>query len=151
MPGVGAAAAGMARLHELGLVDVLREVQQPLLGVCLGMQLLFEHSDEDGGVDCLGLLPGQVIAIPASASARVPHMGWNTLQHRKSDPLTAGIVDTDRAYFVHSYAAPVSDVTLLSTQHGQPWSAAVRSANAGAHNSTQKNPPMWDRASCAIS
>lgn len=137
LPGVGAAGAGMARLHELGLVEVLRQVQQPLMGVCLGMQLLFEHSEEDGGVDCLGLIPGKVIAIPASASARVPHMGWNTLVQVQEDPLSEGIRAGDRAYFVHSYAAPVSEVTLLSTEHGQPWSAAVRS---GQHWGAQFHP-----------
>lgn len=127
LPGVGAARAGMRRLEELGLGDVLREVQAPLLGVCLGMQLLFDRSEEDGGVDLLGLVPGEVRAIPAAPGVRVPHMGWNTLTDLVADPLLTGIDEGDRAYFVHSYAAPVGEATLAATRHGGAFSAVVRS------------------------
>lgn len=127
LPGVGAARAGMARLDELGLADVLREVQAPLLGVCLGMQLLFDRSAEDGGVDALGLIPGEVHPIPPAPGVRVPHMGWNALTDLADDPLLAGIQEGERAYFVHSYAAPVGPHTLASTSHGGPFSAVVRS------------------------
>lgn len=127
LPGVGAAAAGMRRLRELDLVDVLHEVQAPLLGVCLGMQLLLDRSAEDGGVPGLGLVPGEVVALPPTPSARVPHMGWNTLTDLVDDPLLAGVEAGERAYFVHSYAAPVGPATLASTTHGRPWSAVVRS------------------------
>lgn len=127
LPGVGAAAAGMRRLRELDLVDVLREVQVPLLGVCLGMQLLFDRSEEDGGVPALGLVPGEVVAIPPAPGVRVPHMGWNTLTDLADDPLLTGIEEGERAYFVHSYAVPVGPHTLATTDHGAPWSAVVRS------------------------
>ena len=90
LPGVGAAAAGMARLRELGLVDCVRALRQPLLGVCLGMQLLFESSEE-GNVQTLGLLSGRVGKLEASPSLRVPHMGWNVLEPARDDPLLAGI------------------------------------------------------------
>lgn len=129
LPGVGAAGAGMRRLRESGLVPVLRDLQQPLLGVCLGMQLLLEGSEEDGGVECLGLLPGRVVAMPGSARERVPHMGWNTLSPRRDDPLLAGIGDGDRAYFVHGYAAPVLEHTLATTSHAGTWSAVVGRAD----------------------
>lgn len=126
LPGVGAAGAGMARLHRAGLVEVLRGLTQPLLGVCLGMQLLYESSEEDGGVECLGLLPGRVVAIPPAPGVRVPHMGWNALTPLRSDPLTADLQAGERAYFVHSFAAPVGPDTLMSTDHGAPWTAVTR-------------------------
>lgn len=127
LPGVGAAATGMRRLRELGLDDVLREVQAPLLGVCLGMQLLLERSEEDSGVQTLGLVPGEVHAIPSSPGVRVPHMGWNTLEDLVEDPLLTGVAPGERAYFVHSYAAPAGPSTLASTTHGTTFSAVVRS------------------------
>lgn len=127
LPGVGAAAEGMRRLREAGLVEVLHRVEAPLFGVCLGMQLLFDRSAEDGGVDCLGMIPGEVIAIPPAPGVRVPHMGWNALSDLADDPLLAGIGAGERAYFVHSYAAPVGPATIATTEHGRPWSAVVRS------------------------
>jgi glutamine amidotransferase len=128
LPGVGAAAAGMARLRELGLVDCVRALQQPLLGVCLGMQLLFDASDE-GDVETLGLLPGRVRKLEATPSLRVPHMGWNTLEVLRDDPLVDGIGDESSAYFVHSYAAPVTDDTLAACAHGARFAAVVRRGN----------------------
>lgn len=129
LPGVGAAAAGMRRLREADLVEVLRSVQAPLLGVCLGMQLLFDRSAEDGGVECLGLVPGDVVAIPPAPGVRVPHMGWNALDDLAADPLLRGVEPGERAYFVHSYAAPAGPHTLATTRHGQVWSAVVRSGD----------------------
>ena len=128
LPGVGAAAAGMARLRELGLVDCVRSLRQPLLGVCLGMQLLFESSEE-GDVDTLGLLPGRVRKLDGSPALRVPHMGWNALAPLRADPLLVGIDAGDRAYFVHSYAAPVTDDTLAACSHGATFAAVVRRGN----------------------
>ncbi|GHA73498.1 imidazole glycerol phosphate synthase subunit HisH [Cognatilysobacter bugurensis] len=128
LPGVGAAAPGMARLRELGLVDVVRSLRQPLLGVCLGMQLLFESSEE-GDVECLGVLPGRVRRIPNAPGIRVPHMGWNALQPRGDDPLLAGIDAGEQAYFVHSYAAPVTSDTLVTSTHGIEFAAVVRRGN----------------------
>lgn len=129
LPGVGAAGAGMRRLHESGLVPVLRGLTQPLLGVCLGMQLLFEGSAEDGGVECLGLLPGQVEPIKPKPGVRVPHMGWNTLKVLREDPLTSALTPGDRAYFVHSYAAPLTEHAVVSMWHGQDYAAVVRYGN----------------------
>lgn len=125
LPGVGAAAAGMARLRELGLVDTLRSLRQPLLGICLGMQLLFERSEE-GDVECLGLLPGTVRKLPAAPGLRIPHMGWNTLQQRREDALLAGVPADAHAYFVHSYAVPVTDDCIASSTHGSDFAAVVR-------------------------
>lgn len=128
LPGVGAAAAGMARLRELGLVELVRSLRQPLLGVCLGMQLLFEGSEE-GEVDCLGLLPGRVRRMVAGPGLRVPHMGWNRLDVLREDALLAGIDSGSNAYFVHGYAAPVGEYTLAACTHGEAFSAVVRRGN----------------------
>lgn len=126
LPGVGAAAAGMRRLHEADLVGTLGDVEAPLLGVCLGMQLLFDRSEEDGGVAGLGLLPGEVIGIPPAPGVRVPHMGWNALEDLADDPLLRGVEEGERAYFVHSYAVPTGPCTLATTRHGGAWSAVAR-------------------------
>lgn len=128
LPGVGAAAAGMARLRELGLVDCVRSLTQPLIGVCLGMQLLFDASEE-GDVDCLGLLPGRVRRLQGAPGVRVPHMGWNALEPVRADALLDGIAAADRAYFVHSYAAPVTDDTIAACTHGERFAAVVRRGN----------------------
>ena len=126
LPGVGAAGTAMAHLHALGLVDVLRTLPQPLLGICLGMQLLFESSAE-GEVACLGRIPARVEPLAPSPGVRVPHMGWNRLRHGADDPLLAGVADGAQAYFVHGYAAPVGDWTVANSTHGTPFSAVVRS------------------------
>ena len=128
LPGVGAAGPGMSQLRETGLVEVLRSLTQPVLGVCLGMQLLFERSQE-GDTECLGLLPGTVSRLQERDGLRVPHMGWNRLQSRAHDPLLAGLDDPAFAYFVHSYAAPVGAYTLASADHGGAFSAVVRRGN----------------------
>jgi len=132
LPGVGAAAVCMARLKERDLVDVLRTLDKPLLGVCVGVQLLFAHSEEDD-TPCLGLLPGLVRKLEASPGIRVPHMGWNTLYRTRDASLLEGIADGDHAYFVHSYAAAVGDDCLCSSDHGQRFAAVVQRGNvAGA-------------------
>ena len=132
LPGVGAAAVCMARLRELELVDVLRTLDTPLLGVCVGVQLLFAHSEEDD-TPCLGLLPGRVRKLPTAPGIRVPHMGWNTLHRTRNASLLDGIADGDHAYFVHSYAAAVDDDCLCSSEHGQRFAAVVQRGNvAGA-------------------
>ena len=133
LPGVGAAAPAMARLRELGLIETIRGLQQPLLGICLGMQLLFECSEEGDAerarVDCLGLLPGAVAKLPAQPGIRIPHMGWNTLERRRVDPLLDDIAPGSSAYFVHSYAAPVTDDCIAECVHGAPFAAIVRRGN----------------------
>nr|WP_298152892.1 imidazole glycerol phosphate synthase subunit HisH [uncultured Pseudoxanthomonas sp.] len=132
LPGVGAAAVCMARLRDLDLVEVLRTLDRPLLGVCVGVQLLFAHSEEED-TPCLGLLPGRVRKLHAAPGIRVPHMGWNTLQRRRGGSLVEGIADGDHAYFVHSYAAGVDDDCLCSSEHGQRFAAVVQRGNvAGA-------------------
>ena len=132
LPGVGAAAPGMARLRELDLVPTLRGLDKPLLGICLGMQLLFESSEE-GEVDCLGLLPGRVRRMRPATGLRVPHMGWNRLNPRGRSPLLEGIPDGAQVYFVHGYAAPVDANTIASSEHGDAFAAVVqRGKVAGA-------------------
>lgn len=132
LPGVSTAATVMGRLHEQELVNTLRQLEAPLLGVCVGMQLLFDHSEE-GDTPCLGLLPGKVAKLPANAQIRVPHMGWNTLQPLRASSLMQGIEAGEHAYFVHSYAAPVTEDCLSSSEHGVPFAAVVqRGRVAGA-------------------
>jgi glutamine amidotransferase len=128
LPGVSTAATVMRRVRELDLVDTLRTLRQPLLGVCVGMQLLFEHSEEDD-TPCLGLLPGRVERLVASPGLRVPHMGWNRLEMTREDPFLAGIDGEAHAYFVHSYAAPVGDDCIAACTHGRPFAAVVRCGN----------------------
>jgi imidazole glycerol-phosphate synthase subunit HisH len=128
LPGVGLAAHCMARLQELNLVDTIRQLKQPLLGICIGMQLLFESSEE-GDVECLGLLPGRLKRFPDRAHLPVPHMGWNQLQVLRPTLLMQGIHAQDYVYFVHSYAVAVGDMTLASAEYGTPFSAAVQKDN----------------------
>jgi imidazole glycerol-phosphate synthase subunit HisH len=128
LPGVGAAADCMARLESLHLTGTVRSLQQPLLGICVGMQLLFEGSEE-GNVNCLGILPGRVRRFPDSAGLPVPHMGWNQLSVIRPTPLLDGLTADDYVYFVHSYAAPVSEATVATTDYGYTFSAAVQRAN----------------------
>lgn len=129
LPGVGAAAPAMALLRERGLDRALIASAAPLLGICLGMQLLFDASAE-GEVDCLGLLPGRVEKMTGARGLRIPHMGWNRLDPRaRADGtpwrLLDGIEAGAYAYFVHSYAVPVLDCTAASSAHGATFSAAV--------------------------
>jgi glutamine amidotransferase len=128
LPGVGAAADAMRRLQAGGLAGTIRAARQPLLGVCLGMQLLYEHSEE-GDAPGLGLAAGTVRRIPVAPGRPVPHMGWNTCRVLRSDPLFAGISDTDHFYFVHSYAAAVTDCSCAAVDYGAPLCAAMRSGN----------------------
>lgn len=132
LPGVSTAAMVMGRLRELDLVDTLRTLERPLLGVCVGMQLLYESSEE-GDVECLGLIPGKVAKLPASSAIRIPHMGWNTLKPLRNSALSEGIGAGDHAYFVHSYAAPVTADCVFCSDHGHAFAAvAQRGRVAGA-------------------
>lgn len=128
LPGVGMAADCMGRLQQSGLVDTIKQLKQPLLGICVGMQLLFQSSDE-GDIACLGMLPGRVQRFSDSAGLPVPHMGWNQLQVQRPTLLLQGIHAADYVYFVHSYAAPISDLTLASTEYGSSFSAIVQKDN----------------------
>jgi glutamine amidotransferase len=128
LPGVGAAADAMERLHSLGLAAVIPTLTQPVLGICLGMQLLFAGSEE-GDMACLGILPARVTRFPDRQGFPVPHMGWNQIVPRADSPLTRGLGDDAYVYFVHSYAAPVGPWTEAVTDYGGEFSAIVRHAN----------------------
>ena len=132
LPGVGAAAPAMQLLRERGFAAALPALDVPLLGICLGMQLLFERSEE-GDVACLGLLPGRVRRLRPVPGLRVPHMGWNRLRRRRDSQLLAGIEDGARAYFVHGYAVDPTPHCVADTVHGDAFAALVeRGRVAGA-------------------
>ncbi len=123
LPGVGAAGYAMAAIARLGLGDVLRGLTQPLLGICLGMQLLFERSEEGGG-DLLGILPGTVRKMTGTRAAPVPHMGWSRLA--VSAPEQAlGLSDGDYVYFAHSYVCPDGVHVAAAAEHGGSVPAVV--------------------------
>jgi glutamine amidotransferase len=128
LPGVGSAANAMARLRNSHVAELLPLLTQPVLGICLGMQLLFARSEE-GETECLGILPDAVKRLQPMAGRPVPHMGWNQLTPVREDPLLDGVVPNDYVYFVHSFAAPISDVTLASADYGTALSAIVRRGN----------------------
>jgi len=127
LPGVGAAGRAMDVLRGHGLVDAICSLTQPVLGICLGMQLLFESSEEDDA-DLLGLIPGRLERFRETEGLRVPHMGWNVIRSLQTDEFSSSL-DGSWFYFVHSYAAPVGDWTLASSIHGQSFSAVVRRNN----------------------
>jgi glutamine amidotransferase len=128
LPGVGAAGDAMQRLQSLGLVEVIRRLEQPVLGICLGMQLLFEASDE-GGTACLGLIPARVRRFPDRDGLPVPHMGWNQLEFEGTHPLLHGIAPGEYVYFVHSYRADAGPWTVSTCDYGGPFSALVQHGN----------------------
>jgi imidazole glycerol-phosphate synthase subunit HisH len=128
LPGVGSAPDAMTRLRATALDAVLPGLTQPVLGICLGMQLLFARSEE-GPTGCLGIIPDTVRRLQAAPGRPVPHMGWNQLTALRADPLLDGIAENDYVYFVHSYAAPVSDVTVAATDYGSHVAAVVRRGN----------------------
>jgi len=128
LPGVGSAQEGMKRLHAKGLVECVRGLRQPVLGICLGMQLLFDSSEE-GDTPALGLVPGRVARIPDAPGITVPHMGWNLVARPRPNPLFASIPDDARFYFVHSFAAPVTPDTIGAATHGTTFTAAVARGN----------------------
>ncbi len=149
-PGVGAAGAAMNHLHALNLADTIREVARrgtPFLGICLGTQIILEHSEEDGGVDTLGLLPGRVVRFtPADRYHKVPHMGWNRVMPRTQHPLFEGIEPETEFYFVHSYyPAPASDDCVLATTNyaGVTFAAAL---GRGSIVATQFHPEKSGKA-----
>jgi len=124
LPGVGAARAAMERLQRAGLDSLIPELRQPVLGICLGLQLLYESSDEDD-VACLGILPGRVRRFSPAPGRPIPHMGWNQIRRRRESPLLDGIPEDSYFYFVHSYAADVSDSTIATTDYGLPFTAVA--------------------------
>ncbi len=128
LPGVGAAGYAMRRLQEAQLTSVLRAFLRPLLGICLGQQLLFDRSEEGDALG-LGLIPGTVTKLPASADAPSPHVGWSQLHDLRDHPLLEGVEPGSYAYFVHSYVCPLGEGTLASAEYGQRFSAIVARGN----------------------
>ncbi|MEK9557956.1 MAG: imidazole glycerol phosphate synthase subunit HisH, partial [Alphaproteobacteria bacterium] len=144
LPGVGAAPVAMAQLDSAGLVECIRGLTQPVLGICLGMQLLFERSQE-GDTPLLGLVSGTCGAFDPGMGLTVPHMGWNRLlpQGEGRHPLLAGVEDGAHVYFVHSYAAPVSTDTVASCSYGINFTALVARGNfIGAQFHPERSGPV---------
>lgn len=127
LPGVGTTGAAMARLEAAGFVEPLREWNKPLLGICVGLQLFFDHSEEDG-TDALGLIPGRVSLL--EGAPLLPHIGWNDVTF-DSDPLFNDVPKDATFYFVHSFAGVPEDesVVIARTEYGKPFVAAARSGN----------------------
>ena len=137
LPGVGAFADAIAELRKTGLDQAFIEVVRagkPCLGVCLGLQLLFDASEEDGEYEGLGLLPGRVVRFEKHPGLKIPHMGWNTLQIRRSIPLLQGLETSPSVYFVHSYHAVPSDAAdiVASADYPTPFAAIVARDNLTA-------------------
>ena len=147
LPGVGAAPVAMAQLARAGLVECIRGLTQPVLGICLGMQLLFERSEE-GDTPLLGLVGGTCGAFNPGMGLTVPHMGWNRLLSKGEGrhPLLSGVEDGAHVYFVHSYAAPVSADTVASCSYGVDFTALVARGNfMGAQFHPERSGPVGAR------
>jgi len=127
LPGVGTAGAAMAKLEQFELIELIQGLTQPVLGICLGMQLMSNASAERG-VNCLGLINSSVEPLEPTKGLPLPHMGWNTLGDL-TGPLFDGLDSDSYVYFVHSFALPVGDFTLASCQYGQKFSAAIGKGN----------------------
>lgn len=128
LPGVGAAAHAMSLLRQQNLDSLIASLKQPVLGICLGMQLLFEASEE-GEAPCLGVIPGRAARLRCDPQHPVPHMGWNTFKIDRPAALLDGLSQNDYAYFVHSYALPLGPATIASSDYGLPFSACVQWRN----------------------
>jgi glutamine amidotransferase len=135
LPGVGTATEAMKNLSERGLIELVKQVEKPLLGICLGMQLLGTLSQEKGSkaseeeaVPCLGLCPGEV-RLMDTGELPLPHMGWNTVSATPGNPLFQGIEAGEYFYFVHSYAMPAGESTIAQCDYGKPFSAAIQNGN----------------------
>ncbi len=134
LPGVGAFGDAMEKLHRFGLVEVIREAvsrKLPFLGICLGLQLMFESSEEAPGVAGLGLLPGKVLRIPEEEGLKIPHIGWNSLTFPNQGRLFKGIAKGAYVYFVHSYYLQAGDsqIVTAATEYGTLIHASVESEN----------------------
>ncbi|MEZ3506203.1 MAG: imidazole glycerol phosphate synthase subunit HisH [Lachnospiraceae bacterium] len=137
LPGVGSFGGAMEKLHEYGLVDVIKEAVQkeiPFLGICLGLQLLFESSEESEGVKGLGILPGRIVRLPEEAGLKIPHVGWNSLQFPNPGRLFAGISEEAYVYFVHSFYLQAEDPGIVTavTEYGTRIHASVEKGNVFA-------------------
>lgn len=129
LPGVGTAIQGMSALRNYGLVPLLSSLTQPILGICLGMQLLLQYSEESGGVDCLGLIPGSAELLAKHNDYPTPHMGWNKLQWVKHSPLQQNSESENYVYFVHSYALKKSQYTVAHCHYNEAFSAIINKDN----------------------
>lgn len=134
LPGVGAFGDAMEKLHQYGLVDTIQEVVDrriPFLGICLGLQLMFESSDEAPGVKGLGLLPGKILRISKKGDMKIPHMGWNDIKIKEGAKLFAGLEDHPYVYFVHSYYLQADDPSIVAatTEYGVTIHASVEKDN----------------------
>ena len=134
LPGVGSFGDAMGKLHAYGLVEVIHEVVRrgtPFLGICLGLQLLFERSDESDGVPGLGLLPGEILKIPDTPGLKIPHIGWNSLRFPNRGRLFEGIQEDAYVYFVHSYYLKAADegIVTATTEYGTLIHASVEKDN----------------------
>ena len=137
LPGVGAFGDAMSHLNAYGLVEIIREIvdkKTPFLGICLGLQLLFERSDEAPGVEGLGILKGEILRIPKGEGRKIPHMGWNSLKLNPKSRLFSGIRDGVYVYFVHSFYLRAEEETQVAatTEYGVPIHAAVEKDNVYA-------------------
>ena len=137
LPGVGSFGDAMGRLRQYGLVEVIRQVADkgtPFLGICLGLQLLFESSEESPGVEGLNILPGKILRIPDAPGLKIPHIGWNSLDIRKGARLFKGIGNGSYVYFVHSYYLKAEDEAIVaaSTEYGTHIHASVEYGNVFA-------------------
>ena len=128
LPGVGAAPVAMKALNDAQLIEPIRKLRQPVLGICLGMQLLFGRSFE-GDTDLLGILDGECRAFTWVDERSVPHMGWNMLHPTTTHPLLAGLDDISHVYFVHSYYVPVNNTTIATCNYGQDFTAIAAKDN----------------------
>ncbi|WP_283682804.1 imidazole glycerol phosphate synthase subunit HisH [Parablautia sp. Marseille-Q6255] len=137
LPGVGAFGDAMEKLQQYGLTDVIRQVAKndtPLLGICLGLQLLFESSEESPGVEGLGICKGKILRIPSTDGLKIPHMGWNSLHYDHSGRLFAGIEEDSYVYFVHSYYLEAEDeeIVTASTEYAVHIHASIEQGNVFA-------------------
>jgi glutamine amidotransferase len=124
LPGVGAAKDAMERLVDANLTDVIRGLEQPVLGICLGMQLLLDGSEEDD-VECLGIVPGIAARLPSTPACPVPNMGWCATSRTSDHSLLDNISDASHFYYLHSYALPFCDYTVATAEHAKPFSAVI--------------------------
>ena len=128
LPGVGTAQAAMDQLRERDLIDLIKACTQPVLGICLGMQLLGSRSEENNGVETLGIID-EAVPHMTDLGLPLPHMGWNRVYAKAGDRLFRGIEDGAWFYFVHSYAMPVNPSTIAQCNYGEPFTAAVQKDN----------------------
>ena len=137
LPGVGAFVDAMGKIHQYGLYEVIHEVVKrntPFLGICLGLQLLFERSDETPGVEGLGILKGEILRIPDKEGLKIPHMGWNSLEFQNNGRLFKGLPKDPYVYFVHSYYLKAADegIVTATTEYSTHIHASVEQGNVFA-------------------